>query len=139
MIAEFEIGTATEFGFKVRKSADDETVVGYDTVTMELFVDRTNSGLTNFHPDFAAKHQAPLRPIDNRVRMSIFMDWSSIEVFGGDGIAVISNTIFPASESNGLELFAVGGNVKLVSLQINELKSIWRDEVKEEAHAHRGN
>lgn len=139
LIAEFEIGTATEFGFKVRKSADEETVVGYDTVTMKLFVDRTNSGLTNFHPDFAAKHQAPLRPIDNRVRMSIFMDWSSIEVFGGDGLAVISNTIFPASEGNGLELFAVGGNVKLVSLQINELKSIWRDEVKEEAHAYRGN
>jgi fructan beta-fructosidase len=59
-------------------------------------------------------------------------------VFGGEGIAVISDMIFPASESNGLELYAVGGNVKLVSLQINELGSIWRDEVKEEAHAYRG-
>ncbi|WP_152679686.1 glycoside hydrolase family 32 protein [Paenibacillus sp. IHB B 3415] len=139
LIAEFEIGTATEFGMKVRKSADEETVVGYDTLNMELFVDRTNSGTTNFHPDFAAKHQAPLLPVDNRVRMSIFMDWSSIEVFGGDGTAVISDMIFPASESNGLELYAVGGNVKLVSLQINELGSIWRDEVKEVAHAYRGN
>lgn len=123
---------------KVRKSADEETVVGYDTLKMELFVDRTKSGTTNFHPDFAAKHQAPLTPVNNRVRMSIFMDWSSIEVFGGEGLAVISDMIFPASESNGLELYAVGGDVKLVSLQINELGSIWRDEVKEEAHAYRG-
>lgn len=140
LIAEFEIGTATEFGFKVRKSADEETVIGYDSAELELFVDRTNSGLTNFHPDFAAKHRAPLAPSDNRVRMSIYMDWSSIEVFGNDGTTVISDTIFPAPESNGLELYAVGGNIKLVSLHINEMESIWRasDKVKEEAHANRG-
>jgi fructan beta-fructosidase len=141
LIVEFEIGTATEFGFKVRKSEDEETVVGYDTVLKKLFVDRTNSGITNFHPDFAAKHQAPLQSDDNRVRLSIFMDWSSIEVFGGDGTAVISDTIFPAPESNGLELYTVGGNVKVVSLQINELGCIWRtnDIVKEDVHAYRGN
>ncbi|MNW42568.1 Levanase precursor [compost metagenome] len=141
LIAEFEIGTAKEFGFKVRKSEAEETVVGYDLVMKNLFVDRTNSGRTDFHPDFAAKHDAPLGPVNNRVRMSIFMDWCSVEVFGGDGSTVISDTIFPAPESNGLELYAVGGNVKLVSLQINELGSIWRpnDKVKEDIHAYRSN
>ncbi|WP_228469378.1 glycoside hydrolase family 32 protein [Paenibacillus sp. JNUCC31] len=138
LIADFEIGTATEFGFKVRTSADEETIIGYNIAMKKLFVDRTNSGKTDFHPDFAAKHEAPLEPDDNRVRLLIYVDWSTIEVFGGDGTAVISDTIFPTPGSDGLNLYTVGGNVKLVSLQINELQSIWlpNDKVKENIHAH---
>ncbi|MBX4149122.1 GH32 C-terminal domain-containing protein [Paenibacillus lautus] len=66
LIAEFEIGTATEFGFKVRKSADKETVVGYEIVMKKLFADWTNSGRTDFQSDFAAKHEVPFEPDDNQ-------------------------------------------------------------------------
>lgn len=126
IVAEFEIGTAAEFGVKVRKSANEETVVGFDNVRKKLFVDRTNSGRVDFHPDFAAKHEAPLAPTNNRVRILLLIDSCTIEVFGGAGTAVISDTIFPDPESNGLELYAIGGSVNLVSLQINGLGSIWR-------------
>lgn len=141
LIAEFELGTATEFGIKVRKSVHEETVVGYNAVASKLFVDRTKSGRADFHQDFAAKHEAPLAPVHNRVQLSIFLDLSTVEVFGGGGVVVISDTIFPAPESSGLELYALGGTVKLLSLQINKLESIWmsNDIVKEDGHAHRGN
>ncbi|PYI89648.1 MAG: hypothetical protein DME26_00715 [Verrucomicrobia bacterium] len=49
IIAEFEPGSATEFGLKVRKSASEQTVVGYDG---QLFVDRIESGMTDFSPEF---------------------------------------------------------------------------------------
>lgn len=124
LIVEVEIGTATEFGFRVRASEQEETIVGYDVVKQRLFLDRTHSGKRDFHPDFAARHEAPLSPELNRVRLSIFVDWSSVEVFGAGGAVVLSDMIFPAPESNGLELYAVGGSVKLVSLTIHELKSI---------------
>lgn len=128
IIAEFELGTATEFGFKVRKSTAEETTIGYDVNNKQLFVDRTNSGATDFHPDFAAKHEAAMTPENNRIRMSVFVDWSTVEVFGNNGKAVISDTIFPGPGSKGLEVYAVGGNVKVLSLKINDMHSIWRDE-----------
>ena len=61
---------------------------------------------------------------DGRVQLHIFVDWSSVEVFGGDGQAVITDQIFPMPSSDGLALFANGGTAK-VSLRIWQLKSIW--------------
>lgn len=95
IIAEFELGSAKTFGFKVRKSTNEETVIGYNAESKQLFVDRSKSGETAVHPSFATKHEAPLEPNGNRIKMHIFVDWSSIEVFGGDGKTVISDLIFP--------------------------------------------
>lgn len=130
IIAEFEIGTATAFGFKVRKSSssDQETVIGYNVLNEELFVDRTKSNNVDFHPDFSAKHKALMKPEHERIQLSIYVDWSSVEVFGNNGTTIISDMIFPDLESRGLELYAFGGELRVVSLQINDLVSIWGNE-----------
>ena len=44
IIAEFQVGTATQFGLKVRTGSGEETLVGYDAPGGQVFVDRTNSG-----------------------------------------------------------------------------------------------
>ena len=44
IIAEFEIGTASEFGLKVRTGPGEETLIGYDVPAGELFVDRDQVG-----------------------------------------------------------------------------------------------
>lgn len=130
IIAEFEIGNAIEFGFKVRKSSssNQETVIGYNVLNEELFVDRTKSNTVDFHPDFGAKHKAPMKPQHKRIQLSIYVDWSSVEIFGNNGTTIISDTIFPDLGSRGLELYAIGGELKVVSLQINDLVSIWGNE-----------
>jgi fructan beta-fructosidase len=127
IIAEFELETAVEFGFKVRKSSEQETIIGYNVLDETLFVDRTKSGNIDFHPDFAAMHTAPMRPEHQRIQLTIYVDWSSIEVFGNKGKAVISDMIFPDFESQGVELYAKGGKAKVVSLQINDLAGIWNE------------
>jgi len=128
IIAEFEINTAVEFGFKVRKSSNQETIVGYNVSNGELFVDRTKSSTIDFHSDFTAKHKAPMKPEYGRIQLSIYVDWSSVEVFGNSGKTIISDLIFPDLESRDLELYAIGGEVRVVSLQINDLVSIWGNE-----------
>ncbi|OAS21919.1 fructan hydrolase [Paenibacillus oryzisoli] len=125
IIGEFEIGSATEFGFKVRKSSSQETVIGYDVVKEELFLDRTNHGSSDFHRDFAAKHTAPLKSENKRIQLTIYLDGSNIELFVNQGSIVITDLIFPDFESQGLELYALGGEVKVISLQINEITGIW--------------
>ena len=131
IIAEFQVGTASEFGLKVRTGQGEETLVGYNVAAGEVFVDRAKSGQVGFSDLFSygelfpSRGIAPLAAVNGRVRLHIFVDWSSVEVFGGDGQAVITDQIFPMPSSNGVALFANGGTAKLVSLQIWPLRSIW--------------
>nr|WP_239587607.1 GH32 C-terminal domain-containing protein [Bacillus pakistanensis] len=133
IIAEFDISNskANEFGFKVRKGnvkhgdTYEHTAIGYDVNEQKLFVDRTNSGSFDFGRNVKGKHEAPSRPTDGTVKMHIFVDRSSVEVFGNNGVSVITDQIFPHESSNGLELYSKGGDVTLKSLEIYPLKSIW--------------
>ncbi|MDQ6598916.1 glycoside hydrolase family 32 protein [Bacillus salipaludis] len=125
IIAEFEFQSATEFGFKIRKSADEETTIGYDAIKNFLFIDRNRSGVSNFNKYFPCKHGASLLKSDNRIKMRILVDRSSVEVFANDGEVVLTDLIFPHPESNGLEIYTKGGSVNLVSLSIYQLSSIY--------------
>ncbi|WP_318153507.1 GH32 C-terminal domain-containing protein [Paenibacillus vietnamensis] len=127
IIAEFELDSATEFGFKVRKGDREETIVGYDAINSQMFVNRTNSGNTQFSPLFPGEYRAPLSIVRNRIKLHIFVDRSSVEVFGNGGERVITSLIFPSQESRGVELYAKNGNVNLIVLNIFHVKSVWRD------------
>jgi fructan beta-fructosidase len=121
IVAEFEVGTASEFGLRVRVGPDERTILGYDASNQELFVDRRESGQTGFSEHFPGRHAGPLPLEGDTVRLHVFLDSCSVEVFG-DGRTVISDLIFPASGSDGLEVFATGGRVTLRSLEVWELR-----------------
>ena len=125
IIAEFEVGTANEFGLKVRTGPGEETLIGYNVPAGELFVDRTKSGQAAFSNLFPSRETAPLAAKKGRVELHIFVDWSSVEVFADDGQISITDQIFPKPGSDGLALFANGGIARLVSLHIWQLRSIW--------------
>jgi fructan beta-fructosidase len=132
IVAEFETGSASEFGIKVRKGSGEETLVGYNVPAGEIFVDRTQSGeasfsnlFTNNGMSYPSRETAPVPAKNGRVKLHIFVDWSSVEVFADYGRAVITDQIFPNPASDGLALFAKGGSAKLVSLEVWPLRSIW--------------
>jgi fructan beta-fructosidase len=127
IIAEFELNTALEFGFKVRKSADQETIIGYDAEQQMLFIDRTRSGVSDFCEHFPCKHGAVMIPDQNRIQMHIFVDRSSVEVFGNNGEVTMTDLIFPDESSTGIEVYAKEGHVKLVSFMLFSLKKIHPD------------
>ncbi|MGK5508608.1 glycoside hydrolase family 32 protein [Brevibacillus formosus] len=133
LIAEFDLSdaTASEFGFKIRKgnlkndNKDEQTVVGYDVGKQKLFVDRTKSGNFNFGRNVKGKHEAPMRSINDTVKIHLFVDRSSVEVFGNDGIGVITDQVFPLPSSDGLEFYSKGGKVTLKSFELYPIKTIW--------------
>ena len=123
-MAEFQIAKdAKSFGFRVRVGVDEHTIVSYSVEDETLSLDRTGSGEATFHNAFAAVHSAKLTPINNVIRLHIFVDSSSVEVFANDGLIVLTDCIFPSAQSNGLELFAEGGQVVLNSLDVYQLDS----------------
>ncbi|GAA4558222.1 GH32 C-terminal domain-containing protein [Streptomyces collinus] len=130
--ATFSLKDAERFGLKVRTgTGGEETVIGYDTTTQALYVDRTRSGAADFHNAFSdafsnSVQTAPLRPKNGKIKLRILVDWSSVEVFGGNGEAVITDQIFPDPSSTGVEVFADGGAATLERMQAWQLRSIWR-------------
>ncbi|MEH7503999.1 GH32 C-terminal domain-containing protein [Neobacillus drentensis] len=133
--AEIEIPSASkinEFGFLVREGADQKTVVGYKTSDNQIFVDRAESGEMDFSRSFSTFHEAPLKPDNKRIKMNIFVDDSSIEVFANDGKVVFSDVIFPDPSSRSMNFYTKGGEVNLVSLKVHSLADTWNQNADEE-------
>jgi fructan beta-fructosidase len=122
--AEVEPGSATEIGFRLRKGDGVETLVGLVPATNTLFVDRTKSGDVSFSKDFPGRYSTTLQNT-KRVKLHIFVDRSSVEVFANDGEKVMTDRIYPPPGSTGIELYSNGGAAKVVSLRIWPLASVW--------------
>jgi fructan beta-fructosidase len=77
-------------------------------------VDRSQAGKSDFHPDFAAMHSAPMSWRANS--LNIFLDASSIELFVNGGELVMTSLLFPSSPWKKLELQQGIGKVKVYTL-----------------------
>ena len=119
-------GDARSLGFRIRTGEDEYTEFGYDRKHGAVYVDRTKSGNVDFHNAFAGRHEAPSRLIDGQVKLRVFVDRSSIEVFINDGEAVISDRIFPSSNQPVLEVFAGDDSAKITETKLYPLSSIWQ-------------
>ncbi len=120
-----EINSATVAGIILRRSNEDSTMVGYNAASEELFIDRTGSGMVDFHQQFPGIHAAPLSIPDNRLKMRILVDRSSIEVFAEDGKRVLTERIFPGKNTTGLRLYTKEGSARLDTITVWPLESVW--------------
>jgi len=121
--AEFSLGSAERFGLHLRERGEQRTVVGYDTRSRSLFIDRTASVAVELHDAFPAAHHGPLGAEGGRIRMRIQLDTASVEVFGGRGECVLTDQIFPSGDARGCSLFAEGGDVTVSYLAVTPLKA----------------
>ena len=84
-------------------------------------VDRTAAGEVDFHPAFAAVHTAPLVLEQGTLRLRLFVDRSSLELFAQDGRITMTESIFPRGDTTRLEIFAKGEAVTLTQLNVYPL------------------
>jgi fructan beta-fructosidase len=117
---------ASRFGLTVRSGTNGAgTLIGYDFKTAQMFVDRTASGDSSFNALFEGVYYAPLAA-DNKglVKLRVLLDWSSVEVFGGQGESTITAQIFPAEGDVQTKLF-VDGEVEKVKLDVKGVEGVW--------------
>lgn len=67
----------------------------------------------------------PLTPIGGRVKLRVLVDRATIDAFANDGRVAVCYNFLPVEGSKPLELSAMGGPARLVSLVVYELKSAW--------------
>lgn len=115
-------GTASKAGITVLGNGNTSTVIGYDRAAGELYVDRSNSGNTAFHPLFVSVDSAPVTVDANgNVTLRIYVDRSSVEVFAQNGLRTITDQVFPEQGANQVALFAEGGTAQLKSITVTPL------------------
>jgi len=122
---EFENENASSFGIEIQGTENEKTVIRYDSGKKSLQVDRTNSGDNSFSESFATVQEAPLQLDNGKLKLQIIIDASSAEIFANDGKAAFTSLIFPANPYDKIELYSNEGKVKVNSLVLTELDSIW--------------
>jgi levanase len=124
--AEFSPGTASAFGLTVLSDATEGTKIGYATGPGRVFVDRTNSGNDNFHPAFASVDDVPVQLVNGKLKLRLYVDRASVEVFAQDGFATLTEQVFPGAGGTSISLFSEGGTAHLESLTVTPLnKAMW--------------
>ena len=90
-----------------------------------MFIDRAQSGESDFDNAFAGTYYAPLTPSDGNVTLRVLVDWSSVEVFGSVGEVVMTAQIFPSDDAIEVYLFLAGGEASGVELTTRQVESVW--------------
>lgn len=102
----------------------------YDVWEQILLVDRTDSGMVAFHPDFAALHRAPLMLRDSMLRLHILLDTRILELFADEGRVTFTEQLFPPLASLTLSQSTKGGSIALSRLTVCDLAKSQEERVE---------
>ncbi|MFC4785572.1 glycoside hydrolase family 32 protein [Nocardioides sp. MAHUQ-72] len=105
----FDHVDATELGLDLCVGRDEVTRLRYEPGTGTLSLDRRASGDSGFSPSFASVDRAPVALEEGRLRLEVYVDVGSVEVFAQGGTACLTQLVFPDPDSTGLALVSAGG------------------------------
>lgn len=123
ILMDIEGSKAKTVNIGLSNSQGETVVMQYDPAAATLSFDRTQSGITDFSEGFPAVTVTPTHEASGRIALRIFVDRSSMEVFGNGGEFVMTNLVFPRTPYTALSVSAEGGNAKIENLKIYSLKS----------------
>ncbi|MDD3225266.1 MAG: sucrose-6-phosphate hydrolase [Clostridium sp.] len=109
MICDFTNIDAQQFGLKLRSSKlnDESTLLYYDVSSKKVILDRDKSGVCK-----TGVRRRKVE-IDKKLKLHIFMDKSSIEVFINDGEETFTSRIYPRKENQDIIIFSKQGSISL--------------------------
>ena len=109
---------------KIANNAGEFVNMTYNSKNHTISFDRRNSGIVDFSQDFPAVTVAPSFENSNKVSLRIFIDKSSMEVFGNNGKFAMTNLVFPTKPYSTLSIAADGGKAKVENLKIYSIKEL---------------
>lgn len=109
LLCDFSYDNSKSFGIRLRCSEDkkEETLLYYDAEAEKLVLDRSKDG---FHKEGIRRCHVKN---DGKLKLHIFMDKSSVEIFVNDGEETFTSRIYPHEGSKGINFFAENGKAKL--------------------------
>jgi beta-fructofuranosidase len=99
----FDVINAHKFGLKLRVSDVEETILYYNVEEKLFYFNRDKSG-----NGITGERRTNIALIDNKLRLRIFVDKSSVEVFINSGEKVMTGRIYPSKDAIGIQAFSEG-------------------------------
>lgn len=127
LLLEYDIeeGSAQDFGVVFSNMQNEQLKVGYNKNSNEFYIDRTKAGKSDFHSSFANKQTATRTSTSRTLKLHLFVDRSSLELYADDGLTVLTTIFFPNEDLTRLQLYQNKGKSKLKKAKLFELQSIW--------------
>ncbi len=124
MEVSFSSRSDNEIGFNLLVGQGRKLVIKYNVQNEMLTIDRTNCTDAPIEK-FSRITCGKIRSINGEVKLHLYVDKSSVEIFGNGGETVFTLQTFPSEDQTGIEVFAskVGSRIKFKAW---ELKSIWK-------------
>ena len=123
--ADLANSSADEFGFIFSNSLGEKLIVGFMKKTNQFYIDRTKSGNTSFSTSFSGCHFSPRLINGNILKMHLYLDRASLEMFADNGITSMTEMFFPNENFNRVTFFKKNGNMNIQKCTIYELNSVW--------------
>jgi len=124
IVLDIDAQSAESVDMTLSNKEGETVVMKFDPAEATLSFDRTRSGITDFSDSFPAVTVAPTHDNSGKLQLRLFIDRSSIEVFGNNGRCVMTNLVFPNHPYTALSVSSKGGSAKLANLKIYSIKDI---------------
>ncbi len=122
ILADVNPGNAAKVNLELSNSKGEKVDMIYDVNARTLSFDRRESGIVDFSQDFPSVTVSPTFGDGKKISLRIFIDRSSIEVFGNNGRFVMTNLVFPNEPYSALSVKSENGTAKLSDLRIYSIK-----------------
>lgn len=123
IVADIDAMNTDSLTLVLSNKAGNKVAMTYKAAARTMSVDRTKSGIVDFNESFPAVTVAPTLEDNGRINLRIFIDRSSIELFGNGGRFVMTNLVFPEQPYSDLSITAAGGRSRLKFLKIYSLNT----------------
>nr|WP_239060621.1 GH32 C-terminal domain-containing protein [Bacteroides sp. 519] len=108
---------AEVIGFQLFNNKGEEVNCYYNLTENKFSMDRNKSGLVDFSPEFPAVTSAPVTS-GKELKLHIFVDKASIEIFGNDGRFAMTNLVFPSEPYNRISFYSKGGSYTVSEFRV---------------------
>ncbi len=129
LILEMELpkDSATWVYAELSNAAGEQYRIGYSAGERSWFSDRTGSGDFSFSEKFAQRmHYAPRMDVGDTLRMHLFLDVASAELFADGGATTLTEIFFPFMPFDRIQLHARNGRVGIHRGVLTPIRSIWK-------------
>jgi fructan beta-fructosidase len=116
---------ADSIGIILENSAGEKFVIGYASGANNIYIIREAAGESVFAKRFKGVSVAPYTA-GSILKLHIFIDAGSAELFADDGKLVMTTLVFPSEKFTILKVFSKNGEMTIDRSELYNLKSIWR-------------
>jgi beta-fructofuranosidase len=125
LLVEVELGAASAFSLHLFVGSAHRTTLRFDRNEGRISFDRSASGvpIQELHAGGSPSVIRTRRysPENGRLRLRVFLDRSSVELFLGDGELTMTGVVYPDPGDEGIE-FASEGKAQLISVEKYDLE-----------------